>query len=145
MADRKIPHNPTKSAPNGNTGWQELVFRAPADLTEVVALAKSNLEGFTRATDVMLSGMKELNEEVVNFAGNQFNAGAEAARSILSAETPAEALGRHVDYARVATQAYLAETTKLFDLATRISQTSFAAGKEAADAAKTAVEKTTRK
>lgn len=134
----------------GNNGtWAELPFRGLADIGDVMALAKTNLEHFTRATDAMLSGMKELNEEIVRFTGTQLDAGAEAARSIVSAGTPAEALGRHVDYARSATQAYLSQASKLFEVATRVSQTGMEAAHNAANrtvnATKTAVEKAARK
>ncbi len=129
--------------------WAELPFRAPADIDDVMALAKNNLEHFTRAADAMFSGMKELNEEMVRFAGHQLDAGAEAARSILSAGTPAEALGRHVDYARSATQAYLGQATKLFEVAARISQTGVEAAHSAANhtanATKAAVEKAAKR
>jgi phasin family protein len=134
----------------GNNGaWPEMPFRAPADIGDVMALAKSNLEHFTRAADAMMSGMKELNEEMVRFAGHQLDAGAEAARSVLSAGTPAEALGRQVDYARSATQAYLNQATKLFEIAARTSQTGMEAAHDAAhhavSATKAAVEKSAKR
>jgi phasin family protein len=138
-----------KNSDKTTAAWAELPFHAPADIGDVMALAKTNLEHFTRATDAMLSGMKELNEEIVRFAGHQLDASAEAARSILSAGTPAEALGRHVDYARSATQAYLSQATKLFEVATRVSQNGMEAAHDAAHhtmkATKTAVEKSAKK
>lgn len=134
----------------GNNGaWPEMPFHTPADIGEVMALTKSNLEHLTRAADAMLAGMREVNEEMVRFAGDQLDAGAEAARSVLSAGTPAEALGRQVDYARSATQAYLSQATKLFEIAARASQTGMEAAHNAAhhavDATKNAVEKSARK
>ncbi|MHB1219289.1 MAG: phasin family protein [Alphaproteobacteria bacterium] len=149
MNDTTSRKNPDKTHAGNNGSWTELSFRAPADIGDVMALAKTNLEHFTRATDAMLSGMKELNEEIVRFAGTQFDASAEAARSILSAGTPAEALGRHVDYARSATQAYLSQATKLFEVAARVSQNGMEAAHDVAHhtmkATKTAVEKSARK
>ncbi len=150
MTDTHSKKTADKTEKTGDNGaWAELPFRAPADIEDVMALAKTNLEHFTRATDAVLSGMKELNEEMVRFAGHQLEAGAEAARSILSAGSPAEALGRHVDYARAATQAYLNQATKLFEVATRASQTGMEAAHEAAHhtvhATKTAVEKAAKK
>lgn len=145
MTDATSKKNSDKTA----AAWAERPFHAPADIGDVMALAKTNLEHFTRATDAMLSGMKELNEEIVRFAGHQLDASAEAARSILSAGTPAEALGRHVDYARSATQAYLSQATKLFEVAARVSQTGMEAAHDAAHhtvhATKTAVEKPAKK
>ena len=147
MTDTTGKKNSDKTA--REAAWAELPFRTPADIEDVMALAKNNLEHFTRAADAMLSGMKELNEEMVRFAGHQLDAGAEAARSILSAGTPAEALGRQVDFARTATQAYLNQATKLFEVAARVSQTGMEAAHEAANhtahATKAAVEKAAKK
>ena len=147
MTDTTGKKNSDKTA--HEDAWAELPFRAPADIGDVMALAKTNLEHFTRATDAMLSGMKELNDEIVRFAGTQLDASAEAARSILSAGTPTEALGRHVNYTRSATQAYLSQATKFFEVAARASQTGMEAAHDAAhhavNATKTAVEKAAKK
>lgn len=149
MTDITGKKNSDKLAHGAAAAWAELPFRAPADIGDVMALARNNLEHFTRAADAMLSGMKELNEEMMRFAGYQLDAGAEAARSVLSAGTPAEALGRQVDFARSATQAYLTQATKLFEIATRASQTGMEAANDAAhrtvNATKTAVEKAAKK
>lgn len=149
MTDTTSKRHSDKIERGHNGGWPGLPFRSPGDIEDVMTLARTNLENFTRATSAMLSGMRELNDEMVRFAGSQLDAGAEAARSIMSAGTPAEALGRHVDFARTATQAYLSQATKLFEVAARMSQNGFTvandAAHHAAHTAKATIEKSTRK
>jgi hypothetical protein len=74
-----------------------------------------------KASEAMLEGMAEMNREVMDFASDRLRKSWQTSESLMGCQDPAQAFGVQCEHARVATQAYLEEATRLMALAAKMS------------------------
>jgi phasin family protein len=84
----------------------------------------ANVTAFIEAGEALLKGMIAINQEVMNFTNQRMRADVEVGQSMARCTDPVAAFDLQCEFARSATEQYLAETTKLMQLATKMTMAS---------------------
>lgn len=142
------------SSGNGAQGDESLAVQAGADrsaaqkampsqadllnerhLEELFAVQRAQMEAFTKAAHAFMEGLTEINREVIGFGDQRARAMMESSNEAPKKGGWEELWSFQCRYASHATQAYLEEATKLFDLGVKISQESLEPIQESMQAA----------
>lgn len=94
-----------------------------------------NVSAVMSAGEAMLSGMAEVSQEVMSFAGSRLREDLELAEELASAKSPEEIFEKQCSIARRAAEQYMAETSKLIGMMARIQQSCWAPMEERTKAA----------
>lgn len=97
--------------------------------TAYEALAGKNGEHVTAvmsASEAMFSGLAEMSQEMVDFAGARLRADMECAEDFTKAKSPEDLFEKQCSFARRASEHYAAETSKLIGMMARIQQSCWA-------------------
>jgi hypothetical protein len=95
----------------------------------VQALAGKNGEHVTAvmsASEAMFSGLAEMSQELMDFAGARLRADMECAEDFSKASSPEELFEKQCSFARHASQHYAEQTSKLIGMMARIQQSCWA-------------------
>ena len=95
-------------------------------LQGMVAFNSSGMELFTEACQAYASGVAKLNGELLSFVNTRLNRDVDLGRALCKCGTWSDAFGLHQDWAQQATQEYLAEGSKLIELASKVTQEDWA-------------------
>lgn len=98
----------------------------PAGFEETLVANATNMDAYSRATEALITGMANLNAEMAAFAESRVQANFERTRSLLKTGDPADVVELQVNFALSATEQYFAETTRLLNLATQVTEESWA-------------------
>jgi hypothetical protein len=93
------------------------------------ALAGKNGEHVTAvmsASEAMFSGLAEMSQELMDFAGARLRADMESAEDFAKASSPEELFEKQCSFARHASQHYAEQTSKLIGMMARIQQSCWA-------------------
>lgn len=97
--------------------------------TAYEALVGQNGEHVTavmNAGEAMFSGLAEISQEMMDFAGARLQADIECAEDFAKAKTPEDLFEKQCSFARRASQHYAEETSKLIGMMARIQQSCWA-------------------
>src|SRR3546814_10521340 len=78
------------------------------------------------AGEAMFSGLAEVSQEMMSFAGDRLRADMESAEDFAKAGSPQELFDKQCSFARRAAQQYAEETSKLICMMARIQQSCWA-------------------
>ncbi len=92
-------------------------------------------EVFSQACWAYASGVAQLNGELMGFANTRMNRDVELSHALSKCDSWPNAVGLQQDWARQATQEYLAEASKLMELASKVATESWEPAHERADQA----------
>jgi hypothetical protein len=93
------------------------------------ALAGKNGEHVTAvmsASEAMLSGLAEMHQEMMDFAGARLRADMECAEDFTKAQSPEDLFEKQCSFARRASEHYVEQTSKLIGMMARIQQSCWA-------------------
>jgi hypothetical protein len=94
-------------------------------LEQFVSAQRAQMEALTKATNVLVEGLTAINREVVDFSDRRTRALVDGTQAAPKNGDWTEVLNFQIDYAGHATQAYMEEATKLFELGVKVSQQSW--------------------
>lgn len=98
----------------------------PDGFDEMLVANVANMDAFSCATEALIKGMSNLNAEMASFAESRIQANFERTRSLLKTSDPADLVELQVNFARSAAEQYFAEITRLLNLATQVTEESWA-------------------
>jgi len=98
-----------------DTAYEALVGKNGENVTAVMS-----------AGEAMLTGMAEVSQEMMAFAGNRLRQDMESAEDFAKAGSPEELFAKHCSFAQRAAQQYAEETSKLIGMMARIQQSCWA-------------------
>jgi hypothetical protein len=104
----------TKEASAGREGNGQL---ARVDYERLMAVSSANFEALMRASEALMKGVAQLNEELVTFASNQIRENIESGQSLAQCANWSELVDKQASLTRTATEQYLAELGRLATLA----------------------------
>jgi len=135
MATARTETTPTKKAAAAATETAAETAGAGTVLAEryrdaaYQALAGKNGEHVTAvmsASEAMFSGLAEMSQEMMDFAGARLRADMESAEDFAKASSPEELFEKQCSFARRASQHYAEQTSKLIGMMARIQQSCWA-------------------
>ncbi|HEY9548954.1 MAG TPA: phasin family protein [Kiloniellaceae bacterium] len=94
-----------------------------------------NVSAAMSAGEAMFSGLAEVSQEMMSFAGDRLRADMESAEDFAKAGSPQELFEKQCSFARRAAQQYAEETSKLIGMMARIQQSCWAPMEERTKAA----------
>lgn len=109
--------------PPPNFEWPTDRFFNPFEA--LMPLQKAQLEAVTKATQTFMDGMMAINREMLSFADERVRRLREEPPAPTGGQ-PLEMWTQQLDRASSATQAYLQEANRLFELGMKVSQESWA-------------------
>lgn len=95
---------------------------ADAALDQIWSANNDYFDTLSRANQAWLFGLAKVGQEVLNFTGERFRQRLTMSEELLRCKDLNHALHIQVEHTQSATEDYLAEANKLFDLASRINQ-----------------------
>jgi hypothetical protein len=98
-----------------DTAYEALVGKNGENVTAVMS-----------ASEAMFSGLAEMSQEMLNFAGDRLRADMESAEDLAKARSPEELFEKQCSFARRAAQQYAEETSKMIGMMARIQQSCWA-------------------
>lgn len=110
--------------PNPKLEWPTDKFFNPFEA--LVPMQKAQMEAMTKATQTFMDGMMAINREMLAFADERVRRLREENPAPTNGGQPLELWTQQLDRANSATQAYLQEANKLFELGMKVSQESWA-------------------
>lgn len=96
------------------------------DYERMMALSSANVDAVMKSSEAVLKGLAKLNEELVTFTNSQLKGQVEGSQAIAQCGNWSEAFETQMSLARTATEQYLAETSKLANLAAEVTMASWA-------------------
>lgn len=94
-----------------------------------------NVTAAMNAGEAMFTGLAEISQEMLNFAGTRLQADMQCAEEFATARTPEDLFEKQCSFARRAAQQYAEETSKLIGMMARIQQSCWAPMEERTKAA----------
>lgn len=95
-------------------------------LESAMAAGKDQVDAIVSAGNVAAKGIETINAEVIAFSKTAIEEQISAAKALMGAKTLQEFIELQNDYAKSAFEAYTAHTTKLSEVATKVTQETFA-------------------
>ena len=105
--------------------FREAADKSAAGLAELNAHGKQNLEAMVASATAAQKGVETLSAQSVAFTKKSWEDGVAAAQSLTKARSIQELLELQTNWAKSATEAYLAEVTKATDVLTASVKDSF--------------------
>ncbi len=99
---------------------------AAVDYRRLMSLSSANVDALMKASEAMMKGIAKLNEEIVSFTNSRFKEQIEGSRAIAQCDNWSDAVEQHMTMARSATELYLAEASRLANLAAEVTMASWA-------------------
>ncbi|HEV2080882.1 MAG TPA: TIGR01841 family phasin [Brevundimonas sp.] len=109
----------------GAQAFREGVDKSVASLTELNAHGKKNLEAMVESATAAQKGAEALSQNAFAYGKKTWEDGVAAAQSMAQARSVQELIELQTNWAKSATEAYLAEVTKTTDLFTASMKDSF--------------------
>lgn len=94
-----------------------------------------NVTAVMSASEAMFSGLAQMSQEILGFAGTRLQADMECAEDFARAKSPEELFEKQCSFARRAAEQYAEETSKLIAMMARIQQSCWAPMEERTKAA----------
>jgi hypothetical protein len=91
----------------------------------IAALQRAQTEAYAKASRSFLEGLTAINREVLNFADQCTRGSFDAPPAVPGDQGWGGAWSAQLDYANRATEAYVREATRLFELGVKVSQESW--------------------
>ena len=107
----------------GTDAMKDGFEKAVKGYDRLVAFSKDNTDAFVRSANVAGKALETINSEVLSFSRERMETGVAAAKAIFGAKSVNEAIELQADYGRAAIEAYVAELSKLSDLALSTAKT----------------------
>jgi phasin family protein len=109
----------------GAKAFREAADKSAAGLAELNAQGKQNLEALVASASAAQKGAETLSAQSVAYTKKSWEDGVAAAQSLTKARSIQELLELQTNWAKSATEAYLAEVTKATDVLTASVKDSF--------------------
>jgi phasin family protein len=109
----------------GAQAFREVADKSVAGLTELNVQGKQNLEALVASAAAAQKGAEALSAQGVAYSKKSWEDGVAAAQSIAAARSVQELIELQTSWAKSATEAYLAEVTKMTDVFTASVKDSF--------------------
>jgi hypothetical protein len=123
--DTSQTHNPRQLDHGARSPAETGVILGAVPLEQFVLAQRAQMEALTKATNVLVEGLTAINREVVDFSDRRTRAMVDGTQAAPKNGDWTEVLNFQIDYAGHATQAYMEEATKLFELGVKVSQESW--------------------
>jgi hypothetical protein len=118
-------HGPRPAGNSARSAAETGTILGVVPIEQFVAAQRAQMEALTKATNVLVEGMTAINREVVDFGDRRTRALVDSTQAAPKNGDWSEVLSFQIDYAGHATQAYMEEATKLFELGVKVSQESW--------------------
>jgi phasin family protein len=92
---------------------------------EFMALSRENVEAMIASGNAAAKGVEEINAEVMAFNKVAFEDGMAAAKAVMSAKTVQDAFDLQTEWVKASFDSYMAQATKVGELAAKVSQAAF--------------------
>ncbi len=114
-----------KSYEDVMTVSKKSVETATKSYDDVLTFNRETLEALMQAGSVAAKGVEEINAELLTFNKVAFEDGVEAAKAVMSAKTVQEAVDLQTEWVKASFDGYLAQATKVGELAAKATQSMF--------------------
>ncbi len=114
-----------KSYEDVMTVSKKSVETAAKSYDDVLTFNRETLEALMQAGSVAAKGVEEINAELLTFNKVAFEDGVEAAKAVMSAKTVQEAVDLQTEWVKASFDGYLAQATKVGELAAKATQSMF--------------------
>jgi phasin family protein len=121
----KVQAQTEKFQAAGAQAFREGVDKSVASLTEMNAHGKKNLEAMVESATAAQRGVETLSQHAMAYSKKSFEDSVAAAQSMAQARSVQELLELQTNWAKSATEAYLAGVTKMTDVMTASVKDSF--------------------
>ena len=108
-----------KSTGASKGGDQQLDYEA------LIEANGANVEAFTKATEAMVKGFAELNQEMMTFSQRRFEENMNRSMALMHCKNVEEAFQVQCDFIKSATQQYLEESNQLMTMMAKLTKESW--------------------
>ena len=98
------------------------LFGEPTQFASLIDFAGTGMAGYVEASQKVLSGMAELNEEVFKFLARRVEADLEASKAVTSCRDWEQIRDVQTNYLSSVASDYMDESQKIMEITTRITQ-----------------------
>ncbi len=91
---------------------------APKGLEDVTAFGQSNIDAFTKASELATKAAEGINAEITSYSKKSFEDGVAAAKDLSSAKTATELFEKQSAFAQSAFEGFVAQATKMNEIFT---------------------------
>ncbi len=122
---RTAENTATKFAETAKAQFAQATEKQLKAADDVTAFNKSNVDALVQAGSIFFRGMEELTRTVVSLTQANVDSGVAAAKALVSAKNVTEFTELHNNYAKTAFDNAVSETTRLSELAIRVTHQTF--------------------
>lgn len=116
------PSASPSSTSGGSGGGLHGAVPTPPSYEAMLGSNGENISAVMSASEAMFSGMAEVSQEVMNFAGERVRKNLETSEELIKAKDPEEIFEKQCTIARYAAEQYIEETSKLMTMMARITR-----------------------